>query len=564
MKQNLKNEEARRAILAGMAETAEIVGATLGPRGQTVVLGRPYGAPLITKDGVTVAREIALPDPFENEGVKLAQEVAQKTNAEAGDGTTAATILVHAIFREGVKVVAAGANSMAIERGIRKGADCVVRRLAEIAQPVDRHDFRRLLHVATIAANGDAEMGKVIAEAVHGIGVEGLCRVDTSPTLETTVVFSEGLQFERGLLAPFFITDPARVMAVHEQVNVFVTDRRMIDQGQMAAFLQRYVALAGKAPLLVVAEDIAEGALQVLAVNSPQARSMRQQPPSAPVVAVRSPGSGPTKKDELEDIAIFTGARAYTVSMGDQFENLRLEDLGSADRVEVTPYRTTIIGGHGALIRLETRKDELRGRISDAQIKEFEKAELERRLALLSTSVAVIKIGSSVHSKLLEKRDRVEDSVNATRAALKEGIVPGGGTALIRCLPALEKLISELSDDEKIGARIVAQALPAPLHRLATNAGQSGDVIVGEVAAMNNADICTRAQASNPAQTGYNAQTNQFEDLILAGIVDPAKVVRLALQNSAELAGLLLTSAALVVDVPEPAGAAHAPQMPGR
>lgn len=564
MKQNLKNEDARKAILAGMAEVADIVGATLGPRGQTVILDRPFGAPLVTKDGVTVAKQIAVPDVFENAGAKLIQEVAQKTNMEAGDGTTAATILTHAIFREGVKVVAAGANSMAIERGIHRAVATVVAQLAVLAQPIAKDQIDAIRHIATIAANGDKEMGDVIARAVHRTGIEGVCRVDTSPTIETTVDFTEGLQFERGLLAPYFMTDPGRGVAIHENCNIFVTDRRMIDQKQMAAFLELYGQIAGRAPLLIVAEDIAEGALQVLAVNSPPARASKNLPQIAPICPVRCPGSGATKKEEIEDIAIFCGARAYTLNTGEDFTALKLEDLGSADRVEVTPYRTTIIGGHGASIRLETRKDELRSRIAEPTVKEFEKGELERRLALLSTSVAVIKIGSSVHSKLLEKRDRVEDSVNATRAALKEGIVPGGGTALIRCLPALNDLIAKLDGgDEKTGARIVAQALTAPLHRLATNAGQSGDVIVGEVVAMNFPDVWIRthleagvdAFIENLKDWGYNAATDRFEDLIESGIVDPAKVVRLALQNSAELAGLLLTSAALVVDLPEPQSA---------
>jgi chaperonin GroEL len=567
MKQNLKNEDARKAILAGMAEVADIVGATLGPRGQTVILDRPFGAPLVTKDGVTVAKQIAVPDVFENAGAKLIQEVAQKTNMEAGDGTTAATILTHALFREGVKVVAAGANSMAIERGIYRAVATVVAHLAVLAQPIDQNQIESIRHIATIAANGDKEMGDVIARAVHRTGIEGICRVDTSPTIETTVDFTEGLQFERGLLAPYFMTDPSRGIAIHEACNIFVTDRRMIDQKQMVVFLERYSQIASKAPLLIVAEDVAEGALQVLAVNSPPARAAKGMPPGAPVCPVRTPGTGASKKEEIEDIAIFCGARAYTLNTGDDFTALRLEDLGSADRVEITPYRTTIIGGHGAAIRLETRKDELRSRIAEPAIKDFEKSELERRLALLSTSVAVIKIGSSVHSKLLEKRDRVEDSVNATRAALKEGIVPGGGTALIRCLPALNTLIESLGGDEKTGARIVAQALTAPLHRLATNAGQSGDVVVGEVVAMNSAKSWIRAHdgplldaAINLSHWGYNAAADRFEDLVDAGIVDPAKVVRLALQNSAELAGLLLTSAALIVDIPEPQPAAPSPR----
>ena len=305
MKQNLKNEDARKAILAGMAEVADIVGATLGPRGQTVILDRPFGAPLVTKDGVTVAKQIAVPDVFENAGAKLIQEVAQKTNMEAGDGTTAATILTHAIFREGVKVVAAGANSMAIERGIHRAVATVVAQLAVLAQPIAKDQIDAIRHIATIAANGDKEMGDVIARAVHRTGIEGVCRVDTSPTIETTVDFTEGLQFERGLLAPYFMTDPGRGVAIHENCNIFVTDRRMIDQKQMAAFLELYGQIAGRAPLLIVAEDIAEGALQVLAVNSPPARASKNLPQIAPICPVRCPGSGATKKEEIEDIAIF-------------------------------------------------------------------------------------------------------------------------------------------------------------------------------------------------------------------------------------------------------------------
>lgn len=535
-KKILVGEEARRAILRGFDAVADVVGATLGPRSGTVILGRPFGAALVTKDGVTVAESISVADPFDNEGAKLIQEAARKTNQEAGDGTTAATILTRAIFREGVKVVAAGANAMAIERGIQKGVASVVAALAELSQPVDQTDLDAIRKVATISANSDAEMGDVIARAVHKVGLEGVVMVNTSPTLETTLEISEGLQFERGFVAPQFMADRARGVTIFESCNIFITDRRMIDGNAMGTFLQNYVATCGQIPLLIIAEDIGEGALQVLVVNNGR---------SCTVVPVKTPGSGATKKEEMEDIAIWTGARAYTVASGDDILKVKKEDYGSAARVIVSPRTTTIVGGFGQPLRVETRRDEIRSRLADPQAKEYEKALLERRLALLSASVAVIKIGSSVHSKLLEKRDRVEDSVNATKAALKEGIVPGGGVALIRCLPALEETIAGMDGEEKVGAEIVAKALTQPLHRLASNAGQSGDVIVGQVQASNPLQ-------ENPDHFGYNAATDKFCDMVDAGIIDPAKVVRLALQNAGELAGLLLTAAALVVDLPEP------------
>lgn len=546
-KKILTGEEARRAILRGFDAVADVVGATLGPRSGTVILGRPYGAALVTKDGVTVAESISVSDPFENEGAKLIQEAARKTNQEAGDGTTAATILTRAIFKEGVKVVAAGANAMAVERGISKGVESVVAALAELSQPVDQSDIDAIRKVATISANGDAEMGDVIARAVHKVGLEGVVMVNTSPTLETTLEISEGLQFERGMVTPHFMTERARGVTIYEGCNIFITDRRLIDQNHMGTLLQNYVATCGRVPLLIIAEDIAEGALQTLVVN--HANGFQ-------VVPVKTPGSGATKKEELEDIAVWTGARAYTVAGGDDILKVKKEDYGSADRVIVSGRTTTIVGGHGQTIRVDTRRDEIRSRLADPEAKDYEKAQLERRLALLSASVAVIKIGSSVHSKLLEKRDRVEDAVNATKAALKEGIVPGGGVALIRCLPALQATIDTMDGEEKVGAKIVEQALTQPLHRLASNAGQSGDVIVHKVL---NANI-----HSFGTDYGYNAASGRFEHLFAAGIIDPAKVVRLALQNSAELAGLLLTSAALVVDVTEPQFAPAQPPAAGR
>jgi chaperonin GroEL len=573
-KRIITGTEAHNAILRGFNIVADVVGATLGPRSGTVILGRPYGAALVTKDGVTVAESISIADPFENEGAKLIQEAARKTNQEAGDGTTAATILTRAIFREGVKVVAAGANAMAVERGIQKGVAAVVAALAELSQPVDQSDLDAIRKVATISANSDAEMGDVIARAVHKVGLEGVVMVNTSPTLETTLEISQGLRFDRGFVAPQFMEDGARGVTIFESCNIFITDRRLIDGNQMGQFLQNYVRDCGQVPLLIIAEDIAEGALQLLVVNNGR---------SCKVVPVKTPGSGATKKEEMEDIAIWTGARAYTVAAGHDWQKVGKEDYGSADRVIVSPRTTTIVGGHGQTLRIETRKDEIRSRLADPEAKDFEKAQLERRLALLASSVAVIKIGSSVHSKLLEKRDRVEDSVNATKAALKEGIVPGGGVALIRCLPALEGTIAAMDDaEEKVGAQIVAKALTQPLHRLATNAGKSGDVIVGKVIAGHplmdeNGKFSIGGHAgkfvpedgrvyiqgvgpaySDPRHYGYNAATDRFEFLVDSGIIDPTKVVRLALQNSAELAGLLLTSAALVVDIPEPQKAADA------
>lgn len=572
-KQILQGEEARRAILRGFDAVADVVGATLGPRSGTVILGRPYSAALVTKDGVTVAESISVSNPFDNEGAKLIQEAARKTNQEAGDGTTAATILTRAIFREGVKVVAAGANSMAIERGIQKGVASVVAALAELAQPIDQTDLDAIRKVATISANGDTEMGDVIAQAVHKTGVEGVVMVNTSPTLETTLEISEGLQFERGFVdTKAFMRDTARGVTIFEGCNIFVTDRRLLDGNHVGEFLLRYLEACGATPLLIVAEDIAQEALQVLAINNGKILRVAGKDVQCNIVCVKTPGSGASKKDELDDIAIWANARAYTVANGDDFTKVKKEDFGSAERVIVSPRTTTIVGGNGIGLRVDTRREELRSRIADPEAKEFEKAQLERRLALLSASIAVIKIGSSVHSKLLEKRDRVEDAVNATKAALKEGIVPGGGVALIRCLPALQATIEAMDGEEKVGAKIIAQALTQPLHRLATNSGKSGDVIVekvkdgGRITIFNGTseDMPVDLSQFHPEYFGYNAATDTFEDLVEAGIIDPAKVVRLALQNSAELAGLLLTSAALVVDVPEPHNAPQQPPASGR
>lgn len=525
-------DDCRQAILRGMDRVADLVGSTLGPRGHTVILGRPVGPALVTKDGVTVARNVSLPDAWENEGVKLIQEVAAKTNTEAGDGTTAATVLTRALYREGIRQITAGADSQALERGMKIGVDVAVKQLQKMATKInlaDKHSLERLTDIATIAANSDEEMGSVIAKAVHHAGLEGNYTLDPSPTAETLFEVAAGLQFQRGLDKwPQFMNDP-RGMTVFGACNIFVTDRHLIDGNEMTAFLQRYLASCGKVPLVIIAEDLAQGALQVLTVNNGK---------TLDVCPVRAPALGPEKKEFLEDIAILTGSNIYTVANGKVIANVEKDDFGSADRVLVTPHRTTIVGGAGTPLRVEARKEELRSRIADPEVAEYMRAGYEKRLASISAKIAVIKIGAGVNSKLLEKRDRAEDSLNATLGALKEGYVPGGGTALIRCLPYLDAI--ERGGDEKLGIQIVRQALTAPLRTLAANAGQgSGDVVVDKV--LN--DVKGR---------GYNAATGTYEDLCKAGVIDPVKVIRLALQNAVELAGLLLTSSGGVVDVPDP------------
>lgn len=540
-KQILLHDEARQAILRGMETVAEVVGSTLGPRGKTVVLGRPIVAALITKDGVTVANNISLPDPWENEGAKLIQEVARKTNVEAGDGTTAATVLAHAIFKEGLRQVTAGADPQAVERGIRQAAGIVVRELKSLATPVAQSDVERLSAVATISANGDREMGSIIGRAISYAGVEGSYSLDEGVTEKMDLEIAEGLQFDRGLLDRGF-AGPEGIV-VMSPCNIFLTDRRLIDLKETGTILETYLAANKAVPLLIIAEDIEQGAKQILIANN--GRALR-------VCPVRRPGSGPSKKEELEDIAVLTGARPYLIVKGDEPSRMKFEDLGSADRVIVTPYRTTIIGGHGSALALDARKDELRALIADPETKDFERALAEKRLAALTASVAVIKLGKSIHSKLLEKRDRAEDSINATRGALQEGVVPGGGIALARCVKKLARAMKKMQGDAKVGAQIVASALTAPLKRIAQNCGISGGVVLQNVGVYDDVSY----------GFGYNAAEDRYEDLIEAGIVDPTRVVRLALENSAELAGLLLTSAAMVVDLPEVSPAAH-PARPG-
>jgi chaperonin GroEL len=553
--------EARKLLLAGMNEVADAVGATLGPRGQTNVLSRPFGAPLVTKDGVTVARDIVLKDRWANEGAKLIQEVAQKTNAIAGDGTTAATVLARALFAEGEKRVAQGADRRAIEYGMQRAVGIVIERLKQMATGIHQNDLEVITAVATIAANSDKEVGEVIARAIHTVGLEGLVQFDQSPTTKTTFDVASGLQFDRGYLSPVFINQPQRGEVAFQNPNIFVTDRRLIDPKVMIAFLQAYTQKAGKVPLVIVCEDCEGAALQALVVNNHKALE---------VAVVRTPGVGPAKKEQIEDVAIYCGAKPYMVQTGEDPAKLNFDDLGSADAVVINAHQTAIIGGKGNELRMDVRKDEIRSRLADPKIKDFDKAVLERRLALLSSAIAVIHIGASIQSKLLEKRDRVEDSVNATKAALEEGFVPGGGTALVRCLPYLREYMRILSGDARFGAEIVAEAIKRPMRTIAENAGVDPDYIVASVLGLRYEDeLLTFSDIFRPftcgerpmpvvprcdrlIDWGYNAADDRFQNLVEAGIVDPVKVVRLALENAAELAGLLLTTAALIVEFPDP------------
>lgn len=553
--------EARKLLLAGMNEVADAVGATLGPRGQTNVLSRPFGAPLVTKDGVTVARDIVLADRWANEGAKLIQEVAQKTNAIAGDGTTAATVLARALFAEGEKRVAQGADRRAIEYGMQRAVQVVIERLKQMATGIRQDDLKTITNVATIAANSDKEVGEVIAKAIHTVGLEGLVRFDQSPTTKTTFDVASGLQFERGYLSPVFINQPQRGEVVFQNPNIFVTDRRLIDPKVMIPFLQAYTQKAGKVPLVIICEDCEGAALQMLVVNNHKALE---------VAVVRTPGVGPAKKEQIEDVAIYCGAKPYMVQTGEDPAKLIFEDLGSADAVIINAHQTAIVGGKGSELRIETRKDEIRSRLADTKIKDHEKHVLESRLALLSSAIAVIYIGASIQSKLLEKRDRVEDSVNATKAALEEGYVPGGGTALVRCLPYLREYMLTLEADARVGAAIVAEAIKRPLRTIAENAGVDPNAVVARVLGLRYEDeqlafsdvfrpfrdgahpMPVVPRCDRLIDWGYNAADDCFQNLVEAGIVDPVKVVRLALENAAELAGLLLTTAALIVEFPDP------------
>jgi chaperonin GroEL len=526
-KQISYNEEARRALLAGVNKLADAVKVTLGPKGRNVVLDKKFGSPVITKDGVTVAKEVDLPDPMENLGARMVKEVASKTSDIAGDGTTTATVLAQAIVREGSKNVAAGANPMALKRGIDKAVAMMVDEIKKLAVPVKGH---MIAQVGTISANSDEAIGKIIADAMDKVGKDGVITVEEAKTLETTLEVVEGMQFDRGYLSPYFVTDPERMEAVLEDALVLIHEKKLSSMKDLLPVLEK-VAQAGR-PLLVIAEDVEGEALATLVVNKLRG--------TLKTVAVKAPGFGDRRKAMLEDIAILTGGRAITEDLGVKLENLRFEDLGQAKRVVVDKDNTTIVEGAGSKAAIEGRVKQIRVQIEETT-SDYDREKLQERLAKLVGGVAIIKVGAATESEMKEKKARVEDAMHATKAAVEEGIVPGGGVALLRAAAALDKLAKDrtLEDDERLGVEIIRKAAEAPIRWIAQNAGHEGSIVAARV-----------REAKDP-NFGFNAATEEYEDLVKAGVIDPAKVVRSALQNAASIASLLLTTEALVSEIPE-------------
>jgi chaperonin GroEL len=530
-KQITLGEQSRAAILRGVNKLADTVKLTLGPKGRNVVLDKKYGSPTITKDGVTVAKEIELKDAMENMGAQMVREVASKTSDVAGDGTTTATVLAQAIFREGVKTVAAGANPMALKRGIDKAVERATREIRKTAKPVTED---MIAQVGAISANGDDTVGKLIAAAMQKVGKDGVITVEESKTIETTVEMVEGMQFDRGYLSPYFVTDPDTMEAVLESPVVLLSEKKISSMRDLLPILEE-VAKLGK-PILIIAEDIEGEALATLVVNRLRG--------TLAVAAVKAPGFGDRRKAMLEDIAILTGAKVISEDLGIKLENVMLEELGNARRVTIDKDTTTIIDGGGDARDLQTRVNTLKAQIEDSD-SDYDREKLQERLAKLVGGVAIIRVGAATETELKEKKARVEDAMHATRAAVEEGIVPGGGVVLIRAAKALDrfKAFNENEPandpDEQIGIKIVKRALEEPLRQIAANAGKEGAVIVERVRSEKNPNI------------GYNVITEKFEDLIAAGVIDPAKVTRSALQNAASIAGLMLTTEALISEFQE-------------
>ncbi len=522
-KQIVTGENSRQAILRGINILADAVKITLGPKGRNAVIEKKFGAPVITKDGVTVAKEIELKDPLDNMGAQMVREVASKTSDVAGDGTTTATVLAQAIFREGVKTVAAGANPMALKRGIEKAVEAAVEEIQKLHRDVKGE---MIAQVGTISANNDKQIGNIIAEAMKKVGKDGVITVEESKTMETTLEVVEGMQFDRGYLSPYFVTDPERMECVIEDVRILIHEKKISSMKDLLPLLEQ-IAKMGK-PLLVIAEDVEGEALATLVVN--KLRGTLQ------CTAVKAPGFGDRRKAMLEDIAILTGGKAVTEDLGIKLENVKVEDLGRAKKVTIDKDNTTIVEGAGKASEIEGRVKQMRAQIEETT-SDYDKEKLQERLAKLVGGVAVIKVGAATETELKEKKARVEDAMHATRAAVEEGIVPGGGVALLRCVPALEKL--KVHEDEAIGVNIVKRALEEPMRQIAQNAGHEGAVVVG------------RVRDSKEENFGFDAETGEFCDLVKAGVIDPAKVTRLALQNAASIAALMLTTEALVADIKE-------------
>ena len=533
-KQVLFSDEGRAALLRGVNIMAAAVKATLGPKGRNVVIDKKYGSPTITKDGVTVAKEIELKDHFENMGAQMLKEVASKTSDIAGDGTTTATVLAQAIVREGLKNVTAGANPMGLKRGIDKAVDVVVEDLKRMSKSTK--DKKEIAQVASIASNNDKAIGNLISDAMEKVGKDGVITVEESKSAETVLDLVEGMQFDRGYLSPYFVTDAERMECVLEDAQILIYEKKLSVMKDMLPLLEQ-VARAGK-PFLIVAEDVEGEALATLVVNKLRG--------TLNCVAVKAPGFGDRRKAMLEDIAILTGGKAITEDLGIKLENIKLEDLGKAKKVVVDKDNTTIVEGAGKTGAIEGRIKQLRAQIEETT-SDYDREKLQERLAKLAGGVAVIKVGAATETALKEKKARVEDALNATRAAVEEGIVAGGGVALLRASTAIDGL--KLEGDEKVGAQIVRRALEEPIRNIVENAGLEGSVIVEKV------------KAEKVATRGFDAESLEFVDMIQAGIIDPTKVERVALQNAASVASLLLTTEALVTDLPEEKSAA-APPMP--
>jgi chaperonin GroEL len=522
-KQIVTGENSRRAILRGVNILADAVKITLGPKGRNAVIEKKFGAPIITKDGVTVAKEIELQDPLENMGAQMVKEVASKTSDVAGDGTTTATLLAQAIFREGVKTLAAGANPMAVKRGIEKAVDVAVEEIRRLHKDV-KGDM--IVQVGTISANNDRQIGSIIAEAMKKVGKDGVITVEESKTMETTLEVVEGMQFDRGYLSPYFVTAPERMECMLEDVCILLHEKKITSLRELLPLLEQ--TTKASRPLLIISEDVEGEALATLVVN--KLRGTLQ------CVAVKAPGFGDRRKEMLEDIAVLTGGKAISEDLGIKLENVKIEELGRAKKVIIDKDNTTIIAGAGKASEIEGRIKQLRTQIEDAS-SDYDKEKLQERLAKLVGGVAVIKVGAATETELKEKKARVEDAMHATRAAVEEGIVPGGGVALLGCIPALAKL--KLRDDEAIGVNIVKRALEEPMRQIAQNAGHEGAVVVG------------RVRESKEENFGFNAETGEFGDMIQAGVIDPAKVTRLALQNAASIVSLMLTTEVLIADLKE-------------
>jgi chaperonin GroEL len=550
-KQILHGEESRQSILRGVNVLADAVKVTLGPKGRNVVIEKKFGSPLITKDGVTVAKEIELKDPLENMGAQMVREVASKTSDVAGDGTTTATVLAQAIYREGVKTVAAGANPMALKRGIEKAITAICgtqdndgnrsgSALDKLSQKVTGD---MIAQVGTISANNDETIGKIIAEAMKKVGKDGVITVEEAKTMETQLEVVEGMQFDRGYLSPYFVTDPERMESVQENAYILIHEKKVSSMKDLLPLLEQ-IAKSSR-PLVIIAEDVEGEALATLVVNKLRG--------TLNVAAVKAPGFGDRRKAMLQDIAILTGGKAITEDLGIKLENVTMADLGQAKKVTIDKDNTTIVEGKGKAEDISGRVKEIRSQV-EKTTSDYDKEKLQERLAKLVGGVAVIKVGAATETEMKEKKARVEDAMHATRAAVEEGIVPGGGVALLRCAAAVEGL--NLEGDEKIGANIVRRALEEPLRQIVINAGEEGAIIVG------------RIRESKDNNFGYNAQSDKFEDLVKAGVIDPTKVTRTALQNAGSIASLMLTTEALVCEIPEekkesPMGGGHGGGMGG-